>query len=335
MKKTRRHRVEILRALSRLGTRSTSTRVSQALDAAGYPLSERAVRLYLQQLEQEGLTASEGRQGHVLTPRGWAELRATHVSEGVGFLSARIDQMTFAMSFDLATRTGSVVVNVSVVDPELLTSCVDQVCDVFAKGFAMGTRLALLAPGETIGQLTVPPGCVGFCTVCSVTLNGVLLKHGIPTTSRFGGLLELREGVATRFVEIISYDGTTIDPLEVFIRGRMTDYLGAISTGNGLIGASFRELPANSREMVQNLSERLLGVGLGGLLEVGLPGQAVAGQLVPVGRIGAVIVGGLNPIAILEELDHRLEPRALAGLLDYHRLFPFEELPDVLKSRKG
>jgi repressor of nif and glnA expression len=227
-----------------------------------------------------------------------------------------------------------VVVNVSLVDPKLLAACAAQVCDVFARGYAMGTRLALLAPGETIGQLTVPPGCVGFCTVCSVTLNGVLLKHGIPTTSRFGGLLELRHGCATRFVEIIYYDGTTIDPLEVFIRGRMTDYLGAIGSGNGLIGASFRELPADSREVVQNLSERLAAVGLGGLLEVGLPGQAIVGQSVPVGRLGAVIVGGLNPIAILEELGHRLESRALAGLLDYHRLFPFDELPKALKSRK-
>jgi hypothetical protein len=334
MEKTQRHRVEILRVLSRLATRSSSARISQVLEAAGYPLSERAVRLYLRQLEQDGLTASQGRQGHVLTPGGWSALRSAHVSEGVGFLSARIDQMTFAMSFDLATRTGSVVVNVSLVDPKLLASCAGQVCDVFARGYAMGTRLALLAPGETVGQVTVPPGCVGFCTVCSVTLNGVLLKHGIPTTSRFGGLLELRQGCAMRFVEMIYYDGTTIDPLEVFIRGRMTDYLGAVGTGNGLIGASFRELPADSREVVQNLRERLSAVGLGGLLEVGLPGQAVVGQAVPVGRLGAVIVGGLNPIAILEELGHRLESRALAGLLDYHRLFPFEELPKALKARK-
>ena len=47
----------------------------------------------------------------------------------------------------------------------------------------------------------------------SITLNGVLLKHGIPTTSSFGGLLELREGRAIRFVEMIHYDGTSIDPL--------------------------------------------------------------------------------------------------------------------------
>jgi len=333
MDKTQRHRVEILQVLSKLHERAPSARITRVLESSGHALSERTVRLYLRQLEQAGLTESQGRQGHLITEQGLAELRAAHVVDGVGFLSAKIDQMTFNMSFDLATRTGSVVVNVSLVDPRRLATCVEQVCEVFAKGYAMGNRVALLDPGETVGKVTVPPDRVGFCTICSITLNGVLLKHGVPTTSRFGGLLELRAGCATRFVEIIYYDGTTIDPLEVFIRSGMTDYLGAVRTGNGLIGASFRELPADSREVVLNLSNRLTAVGLGGLLEVGLPGQPVLGQAVPHGRLGAVIVGGLNPIAILQEMDNRVESRALAGQLDYHRLFPFEELPKALKSR--
>ena len=335
MEKTQRHRVEILQVLSKLQERAPSGRITAALEASGHPLSERTVRLYLRQLENEGLTESQGRQGHVITEQGLAALRAAHVVDGVGFLSAKIDQMTFNMSFDLATRTGTVVVNVSLVDPQQLAGCVDQVCEVFAKGYAMGNRVALLDAGETVGKLTVPPGRVGFSTICSITLNGVLLKHRIPTTSRFGGLLELRGGCATRFVEIIYYDGTTIDPLEVFIRSGMTDYLGAVRSGNGLIGASFRELPADSREAVLNLSNRLTAVGLGGLLEVGLPGQPVLGQAVPHGRLGAVIVGGLNPIALLQEMDQRIESRALAGQLDYHRLFPFEELPDALRLRSG
>ena len=42
---------------------------------------------------------------------------------------------------------------------------------------------------------------------------------------------------------------------------------------------------------------------------------------------GAIIVGGLNPIAILEEREHRVFSRALSGLLEYERLFPFKEFP--------
>jgi hypothetical protein len=225
-----------------------------------------------------------------------------------------------------------VVVNTSLVNPKQLAACADKVCAVFAKGYGMGNRLALLPPGETLGTLTVPKDKIGFCTVCSITVNGVLLKHGIPTVSRFGGLLELRGGRPARFVEMIHYDGTSIDPLEIFVRSGMTDYLGAIQTGNGLIGASFRELPEESREQVCYLSEQLRAVGLGAFMELGLPGHPVLGIPVNPGRIGSVVVGGLNPIAILEERGYRVESRALAALLDYNRLIHFEEMRQALSQ---
>jgi repressor of nif and glnA expression len=143
--------------------------------------------------------------------------------------------------------------------------------------------------------------------------------------------MELRDGKATRFVEIIRYDGTSIDPLEVFIRSRMTDYHGAIRDGNGLIGASFREIPADSRELVVHLAERLEGIGLGAFVKIGASGQPVLGCPVSEGRIGTVVVGGLNPIAILEESGYRVESRALSGMLEYNRLFPYVEFPATLK----
>ncbi len=332
MEKTQRHRAEILQGLGKASAPATSARIARELERAGYQLSERTVRLYLSQMDGDGLTVSRGRRGHVISDRGLAELRAAPHLASVAFLSAKIDQMTFNMSFDLATRTGTVVVNLTLVEREELANCTDEICGVFAKGFAMGSRIALLAPGETLGSLAIPSDRIGFCTVCSITMNGVLLKHGVPTNSRFGGLLELSDGRPLRFVEAILYEGTTIDPLEIFSRSGMTNYRGALQTGNGLIGASFRELPADSRELVLNMNDRLIAVGLGGLLEIGWPGQALLGQSVTHGRLGVVIAGGLNPIAILDELGHRVESRALAGLLDYHRLFPYDELPRALKA---
>jgi len=61
-----------------------------------------------------------------------------------------------------------------------------------------------------------------------------------------------------------------------------------------------------------------------------LPGHPVLGLPVNQGRIGSVIVGGLNPIAILEEMGQRVYSRALSGLLEYNGLFSCEELPDRL-----
>jgi len=222
------------------------------------------------------------------------------------------------------------VVNMSLVDPRHLSACVDEIRKVFAHGYAMGTLLAILPPGASLGERVVPPDRLGVCTVCSITLNGVLLKHGVPTASRFGGLMELRDGRPTRFVEMIHYDGTSIDPLEVFIRSGMTNYCGAVETGNGLIGASFREIPENSRDLAVHLADRVSAIGLGGFQEIGWPDQPVLGLPVYPGRIGVVMIGGLNPMSILEERGHRVDSRALAGLLDYNRLFHFDDLPKVV-----
>jgi hypothetical protein len=310
----------------------SSARITEALQQSGQDVSERTVRLYLQQMEERQLIRSNGRRGRVITEAGLEELHAEALVQRVGLLSAKIDQMTYRMSFDLQMRSGAVLVNTSIVDPEDFTACIDEVCEVFARGYAMGTLAGLLGPGESIGELTVPDGMLGFCTVCSITLNGVLLKHGVPTHSRFGGLLQLADGEATRFVEMIHYDGTSIDPLEVFIRSGMTNYLGAIQTGDGRVGASFRELPADSRALVVNLAERLDRIGLGGFLCIGHPGRPLMDLPVSEGRIGAVVIGGLNPIAILEERGRRVQSRALAGLMEYNRLFSFRELPDRVRE---
>lgn len=328
-----RNRLVILKALRQEVRPITSVDLAAKLRAAGIDLSERSIRIYLSELGAEGLTQPHGRRGgHSITHRGMAEVHAARTLARVGYLSARIDQMTYRMSFDLHSRAGEVVVNASIVSPQRLAAAAEKVCQVFAQGYAMGNRIALLGPGQTLGGLTVPTDRVGFCTVSSITLNGVLLKHGIPTASRFGGLLELRNRQPTRFVEMIDYAGTSIDPLEVFIRAGMTDYHGAIHDGNGLIGASFREMPEDSRHLVLNLADHLRTIGLGAFMVIGQPGEPVAGTPVSEGHIGAVIIGGLNPVAILEESGFRVDSRTMAGLIEFSELVSYEELPQRLQA---
>ena len=119
---------------------------------------------------------------------------------------------------------------------------------------------------------------------------------------------------------------------EVFMRSGMTDYCGAVRDGNGLIGASFREIPEGSRDLAVQLADRVSAIGLGGFMEIGWPDQPVLDLPVSPGRIGVVMIGGLNPIAVLEEQGHRVHCRALAGLLEYNRLFHYDELPEALEQ---
>lgn len=310
----------------------TSGRIAEELLLLGHDVSERTVRLYLQAADQKGFTENSGKRGHQLTEKGRGELNSSKIIERVGFLSSKIDQMTYQMNFDLNTTSGTVVINLTLVNPRELARNIPYIYKVYADGFAMGSMLTFMGPGETLGHISVPEGMIGLGTVCSITLNGVLLKHGIPTVSRFGGLLEIKAKKPSRFVEIIMYDGTSIDPLEVFIRSGMTNYMSAITTGNGRIGASFREFPAESRDKVEKLAERLGRIGLGGLVRIGRQGQSLIDIPVGEGRVGAIIIGGLNPVSILEENGIRAYSRALAGLIDFNRLFRYEEMEDRISN---
>jgi len=332
MQKKTNKKLAILNVLKEQNHPISSSKIQELLSLSGLDFSERTVRFYLGELDEAGLTLACGKKGRRITEVGLAELQSSQIMYRPGYLSAKIDQMIYRMTFDLPMRSGTVVVNTSLVTPDQLASCVDKVCKVFEKGYGMGRLMTLVGPGETIGEITVPKDKLGFCTVCSITINGVLLKHGISMNSRFGGLLRLKDGKAFRFTEMIHYDGTSIDPLEVFIRSGMTDYHGAIRDGNGLIGASFREVPAESRQRLINISERLAEIGLGAIMELGLPGQPILEIPVSPGRVGVVVVGGLNPIAILEESEQRILSRALSGLIEYDRLFSYEEFPVRLQK---
>jgi HTH-type transcriptional regulator, global nitrogen regulator NrpRI len=330
--KTEKKKLAILEVLKSSNEPLSGGKITESLNIAGYDISERTVRLYLQQLDEGGLTEPHGKKGRTITEEGRHEIGSSRLLERVGYMSARIDQMTFQMNFDLALRSGTVVVNTTLIDPLILVKYIKEIKRVFSMGYAMGHLIGVLKPGEKIGDMTIPEGQVGLCTVCSITLNGVLLKHGVPVRSLFCGLLELHDHKPVRLAEIINYDGTSLDPLELFIRGGRTNYMGAISSGSGYIGIGFRELPAESYDLVVNLAEKLEKIGLGAFMEIGRPGQALFGIPVPEGCIGAIVVGGLNPMAIYEENGIHVEARALSGLLPFNRLIHYEDLDSALKD---
>lgn len=326
MDKRDRKRLAILDVLAASGNPLGSAKITDTLFAQGMEISERTVRLYLLELDRLGMTENLGRRGRRITETGMREANDARVFERIGFLSGKIDTMAYRVNFNPDTCRGRIVLNLSIVRPsDITTERRRLIGKVFSKGYAMGKMMALFKPGETFGTATIPDQMIGIGTVCSITLNGVLLRRGVPTICRFGGLLELSNSRPVRFVELINYDGTSIDPLEVFIRSGMADYIGAVTTGNGRIGASFREFPAECIETVHSTAARLEEIGLGSLLCLGQPGQSIYG--IPVGpqRAGAVIIGGLNPMSIFEETGLRIHSRALSGHIEFNRLFPYTE----------
>ena len=324
--KARKRKIGILRALRDAGRSLGASRLARDLEAMGMDISQRTVRYCLATMDREGLTCACGKRGRRITEQGEQELANAFVSEKVGFIAARVDELAYQMSFRPRQARGTIILNISTVPADRIADAVREMTAVFAARLGMGRLAALGRPGETLGRFRVPPDRYAVGTVCSVTLNGVFLAAGIPTVSRFGGLLEIAERQPVRFTEMIYYDGSSLDPLEIFISGHMTSVREAVRTGHGVIGASFREIPAVAVPAARKVAAKLDESGLGGLVAVGKPNRPLLDVPVHEGRAGLVVVGGLNPLAAVQEAGIETRNKALTGLFEFDQLIPYEQL---------
>lgn len=300
--------------------------ISQRLKDLGVGLGERAVRYHLKWMDERGITRLVGRDGRLITERGIEELGDALVRDKVGFAFTRIELLAFRTNFDWNSGIGSVPVNVSFFQKSKFNRALQEMKPVFAKGFCVSDRVAMAKEGERLGDLIVPKGCIGLATVCSIVINGTLLKAGIPMDSRFGGILQIRKGKPLRFVELIHYTGSSVDPSEVFIRARMTSVRDALKNNDGKILANFREIPALCRPIAEEVIAKLKKQGLTGLLLLGNTSEPVCEIPVELNRIGMILYGGLNPVAAATEAGIEAETHAMSTVTEYQNLINIREL---------
>lgn len=303
-----------------------SARLSQALRIAGIQLTDRAIRDYLMITDSLGWTESYGKKGRKITLQGLKELETGLITDRVGFVASRVEELAYQMDFDLNTQRGKIILNVSCFKKKYLKNYLRKICRVFDEDLGMGKLVMIADENTQLGTLRIPKGEIGFGTICSVSLNGIFLKYGITMSSRFGTLVELEKRQPKRFVQIISYDGTTVDPLEIFIRGRMTDVWGAVETGDGIIGVSFREIASVALSSAKALAKKAERCLLGGILTFGTPNQPLLDMPVPQGRTGILVLAGLNPLAVLSEHGIEVTCKAMCSLYDYNSLMEYTEL---------
>jgi len=318
--------VSILQILQEHAKPLGSALIALKLHKFGIDMSERTVRYYLQQMDHDGLTKNFAKKGRMITPKGVNELKSAFVFEEVGLVAAKIDTLTYQMDFSLQKSMGSIILNLTTFHKQYLYKAFKQIKSVFQTKLGMGRYMTIGYPGTAIGNIKIGDDNVAVGTVCSVTINGILLKKGIYTTSRFGGLLEISKGQPLRFIEIINYDGTSIDPLEIFIKGGMTSVKNVILTGNGKIGASFREFPSIALHKVEKIKKRLDQIGLGGILMIGKPGQPLLDIPVSKGRIGMIVAGGLNPIAAVEETGISTKNTAMKLFFNFNKMVSYTKI---------
>lgn len=319
--------ISILRILSESPQPLGAKLIARRLKEYGVELGERAVRYHLKLMDERGLTRPlQRRDGREITPLGIEELNNALVVDKVGFVLEQIELLAFRTSFDIERGSGLVPVNVSFFPKQRFTEAIQVMKEVFKAGLCVSDLVAVASEGEKLGEVLVPKGKVGLATVCSLIINGSLLKVGIPTDSRFGGVLQIRNNQPLRFVDLIYYSGSTLDPSEVFIRAKMTDVQGVVREGQGKVLANFRELPARCQPLVEEVTNRLKERGLDGLIMMGKPTEAVCGISVGLNKVGMILLGGLTPVAAAGEAGIEVENQAMSTLLDYQDLVKFQEL---------
>jgi repressor of nif and glnA expression len=316
----------ILRVLSDSQEALGARIIARRLKDLGVELGERAVRYHLKLMDERGLTRLVGRDGRLITEAGVEELGSALVRDKVGFTISKIELLAFRTDFDLERHTGLIPVNVSFFNRKNFRKALSAMAPAFEAGLCVSDLVAVAHEGETIGGLIVPQGKVALATVCSIVVNGSLLKAGVPMDSKFGGILQIRDHKPRRFVELIHYAGSSLDPSEVFIMAKMTSVAEVTRVGDGKLLANFREIPALCRPIAEEVVAKLNEAGLNGVLVMGNTSEPVCEIPVELNRIGMILLGGLNPVAAAEEVGIEAENRAMSTIIEYQSLIKFREL---------
>jgi len=242
------------------------------------------------------------------------------------FIISRIENMMYEVTFDPVKRKGNIIVNISIVNKSDLKKVLALIKQAVHSGLSVSPYIKMLEPGEKIGNVRIENGKIGIATACSITIDGVLLKAGIPVKPKFGGVVEIHDGSPLRFTDILTYDSTTIDPLDVLMSQELTSVTGMINTGSGKILANLREAPMAARDKIEQVLDSLVEAGFSCILEVGEPNNDVLGIQVGRDKLGIVVIGGTNPMALVQEHDIEINTQEMSVLLGIEEMVHIDEL---------
>ena len=236
------------------------------------------------------------------------------------FVNHSIEDYAMQVTFDPVEGEGSVVYNLSVIKNEDLDYAISTLKDAYKTGVTVSGRVKFFASGEKIADYTVPKGFTAICTICSITFDGLLIRHGIPINFIGGGVVEIEKRTPVRFTHIILYEHTTIDPLQVLISQKTTSITNVMRTGSGSILANIREFHMEAEPQVGTVLDELSSSSLSGILEVGMPNLPLLGVPVSPQFVAIAAVGGTNPLGSIKESGRWIQIQAMKGLMEISKM---------------
>ncbi len=232
------------------------------------------------------------------------------------FINNRIEENAIKVTYDPEENTGKVIYNISLIKSEDLDYAIDIYNEVFHAGLCLGDRVRFAESGNIFGDYTIPKDHTGIVTICSLTLDALLYRKGVPLNPIGGGLVEVTDMTPRRFTAMIRYESTTIDPISVMISHGTTSVQEVIHNGNGTITANLRECHMEAESEIFGVLDDLNDKGITGVLDIGVPNTALLGVPVTPNYIGIAMVGGTNPAAAIMETGRWIEINSMKGLID-------------------
>lgn len=246
--------------------------------------------------------------------------------EQLKFINHRIDEYALQVTYDPSTENGEVIFNLTLIKEEDRDYAIEIIQQSFKAGICVSDRMLVADPGEQIGEKTIPNGYCGIVTMCSITLDAILLRNGIPINPIGGGLLEIKDHSPRRFTSLIRYDSTTIDPTQVLIDQGSTAIMGVIQSGNGSILANIRESHMEAEPLLFEILDQFQSVGFTGILDVSNPNRSMFGVPITTNYQGIAMIGGANPIGAFIESGRWADTTAMKGLISVSKMIHIDDI---------
>ena len=316
---------EILSILDRKNRVLTSNEITKELHQVGIQISRRRVIQYLDSLDYQGFTENLGIKGRQITENGREELKKTYIHARTDFILDKIIRIITETTFDVDRQKGDVVVNLSFIQEEKEQKVLSILEEICSRSNLASPFIRIAYAGEKLCNLEIPKGQIGLVTISSVTIEEILLNNRIYVKPLYGGLIEFVDQKPVRFTELLSYEGSSIDPLDLFISRRMGTVYNAIMNNYGEVPGDYREISYVARTRAIELLKRMVNL-LGGLVVVGRTGVDMFGLRANEGYTGIVGFGGELLLSALEECDIQTRTRTVDTVIDFKELKPISEV---------
>lgn len=232
------------------------------------------------------------------------------------FTLAKIENLIHQVTFNPERMEGRIITNESLVRQEDLEDTLSIFYDTINSGLAVSPMLKI----EKSGSYSK------IFSACSLTIDGVLLKNGIPIRPKGGGVIEVIEREPVRFIDMLMYWATTIDPIDVLISQELSCINGMMRTGSGRILGNLQEAPMLARDRIEEVLENLAKAEFSGVLDLGEPNMDVLGIAVERDHLGIALVGGTNLVAAAIESGIFINNESISGLTEIRDMIHIEDL---------